>query len=284
MTTLAEAIAEGQGVERPFRCHMHDDGQASASVNVLKGLWYCYACHASGTVDEKAVPTTDQLFSMLEPDKSARRYPESYLDLFDNDDYWGQRFPDWLCWYARLGTDPFTGDATFPVRTPSGYLAGVGRRREQEEPRYKYPWGWSASTVLGGLDQLPAFPYLVLTEGYADAVSLWEVGVPAACTFGAGLHLPQLEMVYRRDLRCVLTGYDMDKAGATATVRSVAALRPVIDQVARIEWPAKDPAECAPADRLAAVLSVTPSDYAAQRLEWLAAMRSQHATLVKETA
>ena len=70
--TLEDAIAVGQGVERPCRCPVHDDSQASASVNVIKGVWYCHACFASGTVDGKKTPSVDSLKAMMEPEKIAR--------------------------------------------------------------------------------------------------------------------------------------------------------------------------------------------------------------------
>ena len=58
MSTLEEAIALGQGIERPFQCEVHDDTNASASVNVLKGVWYCHACGASGAVGPRSLPAS----------------------------------------------------------------------------------------------------------------------------------------------------------------------------------------------------------------------------------
>ena len=34
--------------EHPFRCPVHDDRVASASVNRRKGVWNCHACGAGG--------------------------------------------------------------------------------------------------------------------------------------------------------------------------------------------------------------------------------------------
>lgn len=34
--------------EHPFKCPVHDDRVASASVNRGKGLWHCHACGAGG--------------------------------------------------------------------------------------------------------------------------------------------------------------------------------------------------------------------------------------------
>jgi hypothetical protein len=165
VTTLQEALESGRGIERPFRCTEHDDTHASASVNVVKGYWYCYVCHAKGSVDAKKAPSLAELAQMMEPERNCRIYPEAYLGLFTVEaekGYWGTRFPDWLIWHAQLGEDPTTGEATFPVKTPEGRLAGVGRRQSNamvaaakeagENPsRYKYPRRWSASRVLHGV-------------------------------------------------------------------------------------------------------------------------------------
>ena len=39
--SLREALDSGRGIERPFNCPVHPDAHASASVNVLKGVWHC---------------------------------------------------------------------------------------------------------------------------------------------------------------------------------------------------------------------------------------------------
>jgi DNA primase len=35
--------------EKSILCPVHDDAKKSASVNSEKGVWVCYACHASGS-------------------------------------------------------------------------------------------------------------------------------------------------------------------------------------------------------------------------------------------
>jgi len=42
-------IPEPQSGERPFKCPVHDDSHASASVNRSRGLWNCHACGAGGS-------------------------------------------------------------------------------------------------------------------------------------------------------------------------------------------------------------------------------------------
>ena len=289
MTTLDEAVATGQGIERPFRCHMHEDNQASASVNVLKGVWVCFACRASGTVDGKKAPRLEELAAMLEPEKSCRVYPDAYLELFNDPFYWETRFPAWVCQAMGLGEDPFTGDATFPVHTPGGLLAGVGRRHIEEDtgPRYLYPKRWSASTTLFGTrGRYPALPVLVLVEGAADATSCWEVGAPGLAVYGSGVHLPQRDLLARYNPRLILQGFDMDDAGERATTgafRTLANIAPM----ARVRWPEKDPGECSPAQRLGALVSaVRRAGYGESVISrWEAnvgAMKADYARYVEE--
>lgn len=221
MSTLADVLARGQGNERPFRCEAHDDNQASASVNVTLGVWYCYACHASGKVDtksKKALALAD-LQAMINPEVAVRTYAEAYLELFDNDlGNWAKRFPRWIRWHASFGSDPITGDATFPVRTPNGILAGVGRRVESPaagESRFRYPPRWSASRSMffAGLHD----EVLCITEGASDTVANAEAGCFSAACYGSGVHAPQIELIARHHPKLVLLGLDADDAGQRGT-------------------------------------------------------------------
>lgn len=244
MATLADVLSSGEGIERPFRCHEHDDHSASASVNVLKMVWCCYACGASGTVDGKKTPSIADLEAMLRPEQACRVYPESYLELFDvHLGNWAQRFPEWMRWTARLGFDPLTGDATFPVRTPNGLLAGVGRRKAVpgDGPRYVYPPRWSAARSMFFAGE-PG-DVLVLVEGAGDAVGVAETGAYAAACYGSGLHQPQVDLVMRRAPKLVLIATDADDAGRAGARRAAAALSTKV-QVEFVDWAlveAKDP-------------------------------------------
>lgn len=258
MTSLQEAIDAGQGTERPFRCPEHDDNQASASVNVLKGVWFCYACGAKGSVDGKKAPKVSDLQAMLEQEMACRIYPEAYYELFANSlGNFAERFDAATRWAMKLGGDPLTGDAVFPVRTDRGKLAGVGRRKADpgDGPRYVYPPRWAASrTFFAALHK--GDQAVVLVEGAADASSLYEAGISALGCYGAGLHLPQFEQLRRLNPKLVLLGFDADEAGQKASGRAWAALKDVV-RVAWINWDkegVKDPAELAMGQRQHAVL------------------------------
>lgn len=288
--TLQDALISGQGIERPFRCEVHDDTMASASVNVVKMIWYCHACHASGSVDGKKAPSVEMLEAMIKPDRACRQYPDAFLELYSDPGYWLTRFPAWLCHALGLGYDPFTDDAIFPVHTPGGLLAGIGRRKatlEEGGPRYKYPHNWSAAaTLFGSGGRYPRFDVLCLGEGAADAAAVWEVGCPGLAVYGAGLHFPQRELLARYAPKLIILGFDMDKAGENAVTRgfkAIGQLAPVV----RVKWPAKDPGECTVEERHKALLSaVRRSGYRADVLPtWEAnviRMQAQYQRYVEE--
>jgi hypothetical protein len=218
-TPLEDVLAVGQGIERPFVCHVHNDTRASASVNVLKKVWYCFSCGARGMVDGSAIkaPSVAELEAMLAPERTARIYPDSYLDLFDWEfGNWVERLSDWMRWHARLGCDPITFDATFPVRTPEGRLAGVGRRSADPEAdnRYRYPPGWSAANSLFLVGKRSDI--LVLSEGAGDTAGVGETGMWAAGCYGAGIHYPQIELIARLAPKLVVIAFDGDEAGDRA--------------------------------------------------------------------
>ena len=255
MTTLTEAIATGQGVERPFRCTEHDDTMASASVNVVKGLWFCFACHASGSIDKTRAPKVEELKMMMEPNKIPRVYDSAFMELYNSPNYWLSRFPDWACWWTGMGEDPFTGDATFPVHTGSGLLAGVGRRKEQGEPRYLYPRHWSAANSMFGMrGRFTPVDVLMVVEGAGDATAGWEIGMPTLAVYGSGVHLPQYALIARCNPKLVLWGFDMDKAGVLAYSRAKKDTAGVYKS-ARVCWPGNDPADASPQERIDAVIS-----------------------------
>lgn len=266
--TLFQAVNEGQGIERPFRCPNpeHDDRHASASVNVLKKVWYCYACGAKGKVDSKAVPTKDELLAMMEPEESGKVYPESWLNWFGYGYYWADRFPMWVCRMFSFGQDPMSGDPTFPVYTPEGRLAGVGQRGDSSYARYLYPKGWAASRSLFGMRQAHNvdLAVLVLIEGAADTAAIWEVGAPGFGCYGAGLHWPQREFIARINPKLVLLGFDADAAGEKARIRTEESLEEICETQS-IDWllgGAKDPADMSPEARATAITkAVSDSSY-----------------------
>lgn len=264
--TLGDALLSGQGVERPFMCEVGSHSHETASVNVLKGLWVCYSCHASGVVDSNRVPTPDELLSFLQPEVAVREYAQSWLATFGAGGYWADRFPLWLCWYLGLGEDPWTGEGTYPVHTPGGRLAGVGRRQlSGVGPKYRYPYGWAASRSLFGTRGRFGLHHdvLLVGEGAADACAGWEVGCPSVAAYGSALNAPQVDLIKRATPRLVLLGQDADEAGELGAELSLTQLADHCE-VVRVQWDpdAGDPAAMPAEDRIDCLLAaVDKSNY-----------------------
>ena len=259
--TLDDAIANGRGVERPFCCPVHDDSNASASVNVVKGLWVCYACRASGTLEGYA-PSHEDILRMLDPEKRTRVYPEVWLDMFDGDHpstYWASRYGEEVAKAFRCGTDPWTGMPTYPIRDASRRVIGVVRRNDidPELPKYLYPAGVHASRTLGGIENASGYvKRLMLVEGMSDVMAMCEAepDMLVLGTYGAGLHAPQVQLIHQIGPSEIVAGFDDDDAGRAATERAHHQLQGI--RVIPVDWSShggSDAGSCPPAKRKKAV-------------------------------
>jgi len=257
--SLDEAMASGRGTERPFTCPSHDDVNPSASVNVVKGVWFCYVCFASGALKDH-VPDIEEAIKVLRGDSRPRVYEESWLDLFDADHcspYWVSRVGIEVASANRCGTT-LTGEPTYPLRDSHGRLLGVVTRHE-DKPKYRYPFNVSTSTTVYG--RIKPSKVVVLVEGAGDEMALEQGLMPpswtALGTYGAGLHYPQIEMVERCNPSVVLAAFDDDDAGTRARLLATALLpeHPVLSVPWR-SFGGKDAAEVHVNDRVEALRTI----------------------------
>lgn len=270
--SLEWVLENGRGTERPFKCQVHDDRHASASVNVDKGVWVCFACHASGAMKDH-VPAPDAAIRILLGETPARLLPESWLDLFDGGEgliqepspYWADRYGTAVACANRCGTDFWTGMPTYPMRDAHGNLLGVVVRDEAGRPKYRYPGGTRTSACLYGTppDLASAFvDVLVLVEGASSKMAIEQAGPPAnwvvAGCYGAGLHAPQVELVKQLDPKYVVLAFDDDAAGQRATALGIKQLLDVVPTLS-VRWSTvggADPGEVAVPQRLEGIRQV----------------------------
>lgn len=211
----------------------HHDTNPSASINISKRLWVCYSCGKGGTLENLlgeriADPEIDEVLESLTRmlttlGEEQPVYPESWLDQFDLagvHPYWRRRgLSEATCRLFRLGYDPESGRATYPLRAPSGAVWGVvGRATGAQLPKYKYPSHAPVSTTLYGYHLVrEGVADVVLVEGALDAMAMWDVGIPAVAQLGASLSREQVNLLQRLGLRTLTLAYDMDRAGEKAT-------------------------------------------------------------------
>lgn len=209
-------------MERAFLCPVHNDHDASASVNVVKGWWYCYRCGAKGRTDGY-IDVDDQRFAedidyLLGQEK--RVYPESWLDSFTAGGphpYWlGRGYSPEAIAHFRLGYDWDKGTPCYPIRDTDGSVLGVVRRNpDGVDPKYKYPYGVTKSALLHNYSP-QARETVILVEGAPDVWAAWDAGHTAFGLYGAVLHRTQLRLLARVSPRRVVLALDNDRAGREA--------------------------------------------------------------------
>jgi DNA primase len=240
--TLSEALRWGHGVERSFLCPEHGDSRPSASVNIIKGKWYCYTCHAHGDLTGEArlaEPDYQQMKLWLD-NKFAEHtiYPESYLSRYDAGPvhpYWLERVGEAAARKYRLGFDAEADAVTYPLRDPTGGVLGVVRRSlGGEGPKYRYPAGVDVGRLLFNYTPMRREAVL-LVEGALDAIACWNVGVDAFAIYGSRLSVDQVMLIDRIDPEYVYTCYDMDEAGWRAHLDTEHAFKHRL--VTRLSWP-----------------------------------------------
>lgn len=224
----AIAAANHNGVEFPFKCDRHPDRNASASVNLEKGVWYCYSCGAKGRTTSGDVLTAVMnryLKMMKEPGLGEARkpYPQAWLSMFDayrTSPYWADRVGDATARKYRCGTHPYTALPTYPVHDAAGSVAGVVERNEVN-PKYIYPSGIHISKTMFGIHLVPErVRQVIVVEGASGVMEIDRYNedpetVILGC-YGAGMHKPQVELVNGLQPKEVLLAFDNDKAGTRA--------------------------------------------------------------------
>lgn len=253
MITLNDAIAKGHGTERPFNCPVHDDHNASASVNVIKRVWVCYACGAKGKVDDVPIEVTinemqaavDALFE----EKVQRIYTETWWDQFDSgpvNPYWLSRFDEETCRYFRLGYDYDHQRPCYPLRDLDGHIVGaVTRNLDGYGPKYRYPRGVKISDILFNYQSINS-DTVFLVEGATDVFACHEVGLVAVASLGSTLRANQLRALVRAGVTRVILAQDQDVAGNEGAKKAESMLMQAGFITKRARWDigmAKDIAE-----------------------------------------
>lgn len=167
----------------------------------------------------------------------------------DWDDYTGDEGPEVAYMFDRgftahtlntwqIGYDEISERITIPVCDRDGNLVGIKGRmwrkpRHKREKKYqilgdtektirrfgkRYGFApYEKSLIIFGAHMVPAGTrVLVIVEGELDAITLWQMGIPAVCTGSA--HLSDVQSKIIRSL-CdeVVIWYDEGKAGHNAT-------------------------------------------------------------------
>ena len=235
-----EVTSEGER-EIAARCPFHEDSHPSFSINRESGLWICYQCQRSGTLDMlvEAVGgvegTPDEILREVRRRKVSRKRaerdnplppkPEPVIDplaILARYETFGDP-PAWALEERML--DPEVTHR-YGVRWARGWVipivdpktrALMGWQWKGVDSVSNYPRAIKKSTTLFGLQQLRSRRF-ALVESPLDVVRLASVGVPAVSSYGAYVSRVQLGLIIERAERLVLA-LDNDAAGMEQTAK-----------------------------------------------------------------
>ena len=147
--------------------------------------------------------------------------------------------------YKQNHYDYFRDRIIFPIRNRIGHIIGFGGRVLSADKQPKYlnsPESdlFKKSQEIYGLYEIRQLktrpPYLLITEGYMDVISLSEHGfLYAVATLGTALTLEHLKRLLRESKHLVFC-YDGDKAGQMAALRSIELILPLLDESHTIQY------------------------------------------------
>ena len=131
--------------------------------------------------------------------------------------------------------DRFRNRLTFPIIDRRGRVVAFGARviNSEDQPKYlnnSETLIFQKRREIYGLYQcLQAErnpPYLIVTEGYMDVISLHQAGIPRAiASMGTALTIEQITLLFRYTKRLIMC-FDGDSAGQQATERSLKTILP----------------------------------------------------------
>ena len=127
--------------------------------------------------------------------------------------------------------DRFRDRIMFPIQDSLGKIIGFGARQlseDKNQPKYinsPQTMLYDKSRVLYGLfqgkNEIRKREYVILTEGYADVISLHQAGYKnAVASSGTSLTTDQLRLLNKFTKKIYIV-YDADSAGITAAVRAI---------------------------------------------------------------
>jgi len=116
------------------------------------------------------------------------------------------------------GTGFLAGRCVIPIRDENSQLvAYAGRAVNGEEPKYRFPAGFSKSQVLFNLDRATQTGgnHVIVVEGFFDALKVHQAGHPVVALMGASFSQRQSELLLSHFVSVTLM-LDGDETGRRA--------------------------------------------------------------------
>jgi DNA primase len=265
-------------------CPYHNDTSPSFSFNIRKGVFLCYSCNAKGRTQDLALHLKVAGGINSQVEVKAEEVKDRIKKLFGDREYehlldmkpsqqtlvrftlgdvrhkeeWAKRGitnPEVFNAF-KIGYSPLDNYLAIPIWGNDGEYEGYIQRTlnpvAPDNPKYKYPAGFPISQRLFGswqarcLGMTDRVKKLAVVEGSIDALSMWEVGIPAVALFGARMSTAQSKIIKALDPRIIVVMTDQDTAGAQADLSIRTALKGSGIVIKRGQWDrtdGKDPAE-----------------------------------------
>ncbi len=123
--------------------------------------------------------------------------------------------------------DPMYGRLIFPIRDIAGHVIGFGGRLlDDGKPKYlntpENPIFKKRENLFGYNLCKNKSNKILLSEGYADVITLAQAGFPAAASLGTALTPEQIDMLNGKE---IYLAYDMDEPGRNASQKAYELLK-----------------------------------------------------------
>ena len=227
--------------EFSIRCPFHEDGVASCSINIDKGVWICFAGCGQGTLKNFLRKYLDcnnvELEKMLidsQMDFDVDIFDDLQATIEQREEYFMEAdtstFPSWI--FERgfseqilrewgCGTTEYQ-DLVIPIHNLESTLVGSVTRRINAIPKYMYSKGLRKSEVIFGAHKLTEpKKYICITEGSLDTMWLTQNGYPSVAILGATTSRKQLGILKSLQTEEFILCFDNDEAGQRAISRAM---------------------------------------------------------------
>lgn len=237
-----------------YHCVLHEDMKRSASINIDKGVWYCFSCSGSGQIanlvmqratwvtpeiskggssngrvhtSRSAKPTEDLSETKVSSWHSTLMSSEAELDFIVTE----RGIMTDTVKRFEIGWDRSRGVYTIPVRGWEDELVNVRRYNPYPPPDMRKIWGVSGHNkpVLFPVNVLKENPeFVVICEGEWDVLLTIQNGFPAITrTAAADVWRGEWSEFFAD--KTIYLGHDADAKGQVANRRVARALAKIAD-------------------------------------------------------
>ena len=219
-------------------CDYHDNfNTPSAEVDKRTGMFYCFSCKQTASLEDllmhkknwtyfqaiRVIGDSDyniveEIDSLLDDDPEPELFDQSVIDRLHRN-VWGRgsqylnsrNISNSTIEKFELGYSSKRDMVIVPVHDLNNNLRGFVAR-SVEGKRFKNNKGLKKSDLLFNANRCWTSPRVFVVESSFDAIRLWQVGMPAVATLGAGISNKQIDLL-QKTFDDIIVIPDNDDAG-----------------------------------------------------------------------